>query len=219
MVLLVGALGMATGWLLPFALGTGSLYDRAFGDPSGYGIAFWTGYDQISGLASQAYFGFAAPVPILVALLVALAVAGIAKATPGMLQVIGLTISLLWSLGLLILFVVVEVLDSDAGDLLDHAGRAQPRGDHLRPLVADRDHRHAHPLWQGLTPAHGRSLLSELRHRGRVRRPVLPVVRHDAWRWRMGRPPEPMRRCLPHRPGRPMTLRPCPSQRLQTSRH
>ena len=127
-VLLVGAVGMATGWLLPFALGTGSLYDRAFGDPAGYGIAFWTGYDQISGLASQAYFGFAAPVPILVALLVVLAVAGIAKATPGMLQVIGLTISLVWSLGLLILFVVVEVLGSDADDLLGMLAGLSPAG-------------------------------------------------------------------------------------------
>ena len=127
-VLLVGALGMATGWLLPFALGTGSLYDRAFGDPAGYGIAFWTGYDQISGLASQAYFGFAAPVPILVALLVVLAVAGIAKATPGMLQVIGLTIALVWSLGLLILFVVVEVLGSEAGDLLGMLAGLSPAG-------------------------------------------------------------------------------------------
>jgi hypothetical protein len=59
-VLLVGALGMATGWLLPFAEATGSLssmYDRSFGDPAGYGIAFWTAYDSISGLAAQAYFG------------------------------------------------------------------------------------------------------------------------------------------------------------------
>jgi len=127
-VLLVGALGMATGWLLPFALGTGSLYDRAFGDPAGYGIAFWTGYDQISGLASQAYFGFAAPVPILVALLVVLAMAGIVKATPGMLQVIGLTISLAWSVGLLILFVVVEVLASEAGDMLTMLAGLSPAG-------------------------------------------------------------------------------------------
>jgi hypothetical protein len=130
-VLLIGALGMATGWLLPFALSTGStlsLYDRAYGAPDGYGVAFWTGYDQISGLAAQAYFGFAAPVPILVALLVALAVAGIVKATPGTLQVIGLVISLAWSLGLLILFVAVEVLGSDAGDLLGMLASLSPGG-------------------------------------------------------------------------------------------
>ena len=119
---------MATGWLLPFALGTGSLYDRAFGDPAGYGIAFWSGYDQISGLASQAYFGFAAPVPILVALLVVLAVAGIVRATPGLLQVIGLVIALVWALGLLILFVVVEVLGSEAGDLLGMLAGLSPAG-------------------------------------------------------------------------------------------
>ena len=128
-VLLVGAVGMATGWLLPFALGTGSLYDRAFGDPAGYGIGFWTGYDAITeGLAAQAYFGFAAPVPILVALLVILAVAGMVKATPGMLQVIGLVVSLVWALGLLVLFVVVEVLGSPAADVLGMLAALSPAG-------------------------------------------------------------------------------------------
>ena len=130
-VLLVGALGMATGWLLPFAEATGSLsslYDRSFGDPAGYGIAFWTAYDSTSGLAAQAYFGFAAPVPILVALLVVLAVAGMLKATPGMPQVIGLVVSLVWALGLLVLFVVVEVLGSDAGDVLGMLAGLSPGG-------------------------------------------------------------------------------------------
>ena len=127
-VLLVGALGMATGWLLPFFDSTGSLYDRAYGDQAGYGIAFWNGYDQMSGLAAQAYFGFAAPVPILVALLVVLAVAGVVKATPGVLQVIGLAVALLWALGLLILFVVVEVLGSEAGDLLGMLAGLSPAG-------------------------------------------------------------------------------------------
>jgi Double zinc ribbon len=128
-VLVVGALGMATGWLLPFALGNGSLYDQAFGSSSGYGVAFWTAYDSIAeGLAQQAYFGFAAPVPILVALLLVLAVAGIIKATPGMLQVIGLVISLAWAIGLLVLFIVVEVLGSDAGDLLGMLAALSPAG-------------------------------------------------------------------------------------------
>lgn len=128
-VLLVGALGMATGWLLPFALGTGSLYDRAFGDPAGYGVAFWTAYDAITeGFAAQAYFGFAAPVPILVALLVILAIAGIVKATPGTLQVTGLVVSLVWALGLLVLFVVVEVLGSSADDLLGMLAALSPAG-------------------------------------------------------------------------------------------
>ena len=57
-----------------------------------------------------------------------LAVAGIAKATPGMLQVIGLVVSLVWALGLLILFVVVEVLGSDAGDLLGMLAALSPAG-------------------------------------------------------------------------------------------
>jgi len=127
-VLLVGALGMATGWLLPFGLGTGSLYDQAFG-ATGYGIGFWTAYDSVAtGLAEQAYFGFAAPVPILVALLLVLAVAGIIKATPGMLQVIGLVIALVWAIGLLVLFVLVEVLGSDSGDLLGMLAALSPAG-------------------------------------------------------------------------------------------
>ncbi len=128
-VLLVGALGMATGWLLPFALGTGSLYDRAFGDPAGYGIAFWTGYDQISGLASQAYFGFAAPG------------ADPGRPAPGAgggrhrqgharrcCRSSAWSSALVWALGLLILFVVVEVLGSDAGDLLGMLAGLSPAG-------------------------------------------------------------------------------------------
>ena len=117
-VLLIGALGIAVGWVLPFALGTGSLWDRSFGAPGGYGISFWSGYGNISGLASQAYFGFAAPSPILVALLVVLAAAGVVRARPGGLQMLGLLIALLWAVGLLVLFVVVEVFGGAGTDLL-----------------------------------------------------------------------------------------------------
>jgi len=116
-VLLVGAVGIAVGWLLPFALGTGSLYDRAFGDPSGYGVAFWSGYDGISGLAQQAYFGFAAPAPILVLLLALLAIGGMLRAQPGTLQVIGLVVALLWAVGLAALFIVVEIAGGGGTDL------------------------------------------------------------------------------------------------------
>jgi hypothetical protein len=115
-VLLVGALFLGIAWALPFA-GDASLFQRAFGT-DGYGIAFWDGYAGLDGLAAQAYFGFAAPVPILVALLVALAVAGMARRVPGPLQVAGLVVALLWAIGLVVLFVVVEVLGADTGDLL-----------------------------------------------------------------------------------------------------
>jgi hypothetical protein len=67
-------------------------------------------------------------VPILVALLVLLAGAGMLKATPGMPQVIGLVVSLVWALGLLVLFVVVEVLGSDAGDVLGMLAGLSPGG-------------------------------------------------------------------------------------------
>ncbi|HEX6656102.1 MAG TPA: zinc ribbon domain-containing protein [Candidatus Limnocylindria bacterium] len=127
-VLLIGALGIAVGWILPFALGTGSLWDRSFGAPGGYGIAFWSGYDNISGLASQAYFGCAAPAPVLVILLVLLAAAGVLRARPGALQVLGLVIALLWSAGLLVLFVVVEVFGGGGTDLLGVLRMLSPGG-------------------------------------------------------------------------------------------
>ena len=127
-VLLVGAVGIATAWLLPFALGNTSLYDRAFGDPGGYGMAFWTEYDQISGLAQQAYFGFAAPAPILVLLLAALAIGGVVRARAGSLQVLGLAAALAWAAGLVVLFVVVEVLGSGESDLLQMLASLSPAG-------------------------------------------------------------------------------------------
>jgi hypothetical protein len=128
LVLLIGALGIATAWLLPFALGSSSLYDRAFGDPSGYDIAFWTAYDGINGLAAQAYFGFAAPAPILVLLLAALAAGGVARARPGVIQLVGLVASLLWAVGLVALFVVVEAISGAGGDLLQMLAGLSPAG-------------------------------------------------------------------------------------------
>jgi hypothetical protein len=109
---------MVTAWLLPFPFGAGtSLWDRTYGS-DGYGIAFWSGYDEISGLLSQAYFGFAAPSPLLVVLLVLLVLGGIVRARPGPLQLIGLLVALLWAAGLAGLFLVVEVLQGPGGDLI-----------------------------------------------------------------------------------------------------
>lgn len=117
-VLLIGLIGLITGYLLPFAYGSGSLFDRAFGS-GGYGISFWDGYPEVgAGLADQAYFGLAAPVLLLGLLLVALAVAGFMRAVPGMLQTIGLAVALLWSVGLVLLFIVVEVASNWDGDLV-----------------------------------------------------------------------------------------------------
>ncbi len=117
-VLLIGMIGIVTAYLLPFAYGPGSLFERAFG-ASGYGPAFWNGYPDVgAGLADQAYFGLAAPAPLLALLLVALAVAGFARAVPGTLQRIGLGIALLWSLGLVILFLVAELAGNWDGDLV-----------------------------------------------------------------------------------------------------
>jgi hypothetical protein len=116
-VLLIGAIFLGVAWVLPFAIGDASLYEQAVG-VGGFGITFWSEYDAISGLADQAYFGFAAPSPILVLLLVLLAIGGVIKRVPGPLQVIGLIISLVWAIGLVALFVVVEVLGAGASDVL-----------------------------------------------------------------------------------------------------
>jgi hypothetical protein len=117
-VLVVGVIGLVTAYLLPFAYGTGSLYERAV-DVGGYGIAFWTGYADVGGaLADQAYYGFAAPTPILMVVLLLLAIGGLVRAAPGPIQIIGLVISLVWSVGLAILFAVVEVAGNWQGDLV-----------------------------------------------------------------------------------------------------
>jgi hypothetical protein len=126
-VLLIGLAGMITGYLLPFAYGSGSLFERAFG-AGGYGIGFWSAYPDGSGLADQAYFGLAAAVPILGLLLLVLAVAGFARATPGTLQTVGLVITLLWSVGLIVLFVVVELAANWSGDLVGMLRDLTPAG-------------------------------------------------------------------------------------------
>ena len=117
-VLLIGLVGVVTGYLLPFLYGTGSLFERASGS-DGYGVAFWSAYPEVGApLADQAYFGLTGPVPLLAVLLLLLAVAGFVRARPGPLQAIGLAIALLWSVGLIVLFGVVEVLGNWDGDLV-----------------------------------------------------------------------------------------------------
>lgn len=126
-VLLIGAAGMVTGWLLPFAFGGASLWDRSYGAPGGYGLSFWRAYPTGS-ITDAAYFGLAAPVPILAALLVILAFAGVARAAPGMLQRIGLFVVLLWALGLVALFLVVELLGGPGGDVIGVLRALSPGG-------------------------------------------------------------------------------------------
>jgi len=126
-VLLIGAAGMATGWLLPFAFGDASLWDRSYGAPGGYGLAFWLGYPEGSVLEST-YFGLAAPIPLLVLALVALALAGLMRASPRIVQRIGLLIALAWGLGLVVLFLVVELLGGPGGDLVKILRALSPAG-------------------------------------------------------------------------------------------
>ncbi len=126
-VLLIGLAGMVTGYLLPFAYGSGSLFERAFSS-GGYGIGFWSAYPEGGGLADQAYFGLAAAVPVLGLLLLILAVAGFARAAPGMLQGVGLAVALLWSVGLILLFVVVELAANWGGDLVGLLRELTPAG-------------------------------------------------------------------------------------------
>lgn len=117
-VLLIGLVGIITAYVLPFAYGSGSLWERAAGS-GGYGVAFWAGYPEVgAALTDQAYFGLAAPVPLLALPLVALAVGGFVRARPGPFQTVGLAIALLWSVGLAVLFVIVELVGSWEGDLV-----------------------------------------------------------------------------------------------------
>lgn len=127
-VLLIGLVGLVTGYLLPFAYGSGSLLDRAIG-PDGYSAAFWAGYPDVgAALADQAYFGLAAPLPLLGLLLLVLVVAGFVRAAPGWLQTIGLGIALLWSVGLIVVFVVVELAGNWSGDLVGMLRVLTPAG-------------------------------------------------------------------------------------------
>jgi hypothetical protein len=129
LVLLVGAAGLATAWLLPFAYGSGSLWDRSFGAPGGYGIAFWNGYAAVTGgILDSAYYGFAAASPILIALLVFLALGGLLRAAPGGLQVIGLLIALLWAIGLAASFIALEVVVNWNGDVVSLLRAMTPAG-------------------------------------------------------------------------------------------
>ena len=126
-VLIIGLIGLVTGYLLPFAYGDDSLFERAFG-AGGYGISFWTAYPDNASLADTIYFGLAAPVPILAGLLAILAVAGFMKARPGALQTPGLVIALVWSVGLIVLFLVVELIGNWGGDIVEVLRLLSPGG-------------------------------------------------------------------------------------------
>lgn len=127
-VLLIGLAGLVTAYLLPFLYGSNSLFERAVAT-DGYGIAFWEGYPDVSAsLADQAYFGLAGPMPLLGILLLALAIAGFVRAAPGLVQTIGLGLALLWSVGLIVLFVVVELAGNWDGDLVGMLRVLTPAG-------------------------------------------------------------------------------------------
>ena len=117
-VLLIGLAGIVTGYLLPFLYGSGSLFERASG-PDGYGVAFWSAYPEVGAqLSDQVYYGLTGPIPLLGLLLLLLAAAGFVRAAPGRVQALGLGIALLWSVGLIIMFVVVELAANWSGDLV-----------------------------------------------------------------------------------------------------
>jgi ribosomal protein L40E len=127
LVLLIAAIGMATAWFLPFALGPGSLAEQALG-ADGFGLAFWTAYPEDAGLLEAAYYGLAAPLPVLVALMLLLAVVGAARAAPGRPQRLGLGIVFLWCVAFAALFVVVEIAAALGGDLLGLLRGLSPAG-------------------------------------------------------------------------------------------
>jgi hypothetical protein len=126
-VLTIAAVGLGTAWFLPFSQAEGSLAEQALG-AAGYGLAFWTGYPADAGLLQATYFGVAAPLPILVGLLVVLAGAGIWRGAPGRPQRIGLWIALVWCAVLAILFVVVEIGSGLGDDLIGLLRGLSPAG-------------------------------------------------------------------------------------------
>ena len=127
-VLLIGLVGIVTGYLLPFLYGSGSLFERAAGS-DGYGVAFWTAYPEVaSGLTDQLYFGLAGPIPVLGLLVLVLVIAGFVRAQPGPLQTIGLVVALLWSVGLIVLFAVVELAGNWSGDIVGMLRVLTPAG-------------------------------------------------------------------------------------------
>ena len=127
-VLLIGLVGIITGYLLPFLYGSGSLFERASG-ADGYGVAFWTAYPEVAaGLPDQLYFGLAGPIPVLGLIVLVLAIAGFVRAAPGPLQTIGLVIALLWSVGLIVLFVVVELAGNWSSDIVGMLRVLTPAG-------------------------------------------------------------------------------------------
>lgn len=125
-VLLIGVIGLVTAYLLPFAYGTTSLFDRAFGS-GGYGVSFWNSVPE-GGLADTAYFALAAAIPVLCVLLVLLAISGFVRARPGPLGVVGLAIALGWSVALAVLFLIVEVGGSWNGDIVGLLRLLSPAG-------------------------------------------------------------------------------------------
>lgn len=126
-VLLIGAAGMLTAWLLPFPFGGASLWDRSFGAAGGYGIAFWRGYPT-GPLTDAAYFGVAAPIPVLLLLLVGLAVSGFLRPAPGTLQRAALAVAMAWGAALAVLFLLVELLGEPGRDLVDILRALSPGG-------------------------------------------------------------------------------------------
>jgi ribosomal protein L40E len=126
-VLLIGAVGMATAWFLPFALGLGSLAEQALG-ADGFGLAFWTAYPEDAGFLETAYFGLAAPLPILVGVMLLLAVVGAVRAVPGRPQRLGLAIVFAWCVAFASLFVVVEIAAALGDDLIGLLRGLSPAG-------------------------------------------------------------------------------------------
>lgn len=126
-VLTIAAAGLLTAWFLPFSVGGAALADQALG-PDGFRFAFWTGLPADAGVLEAAYFAVAAPLPVLVALLIALAVVGVPWGSPGRGQRLALSLALLWCLAFATLFVVVEIGSGLGGGLIDLLRGLSPAG-------------------------------------------------------------------------------------------
>ncbi len=127
LVLLIAAAGLLASWFLPFGLVGQSLAEHLFG-AGGTGPAFWTAYPGGASVIESAFYAVAAPLPLLSALLVTLAVAGFVRAVAGRGQRAGAWIAIGWSTAFIVGFLGVEVAGGFGSGLIGLLRGMSPAG-------------------------------------------------------------------------------------------
>jgi len=127
LVLLVATAGLVLAWLLPFGGLDQSMAERMFG-PGGTGPAFWTAYPAGASVLESAFYGVAAPLPLLALLLVALAVAGFGRSHAGRWQRTGAWLAMAWCVAFVLLFLLAEVAGGFGDGLIGLLRGMSPAG-------------------------------------------------------------------------------------------